>query len=82
MKSNKQSCYSRDAINSRMYIALNSTGIANLDPGSAVVKFLKSKKRRYNLPDPETFKNLKKKKKNLLLNKLSLFNHLFFTIYY
>jgi len=57
LKSNKQSCYSRDAINSRMYITLNSTGTANFDPRPAVAKFLRTKERRYNLPDQECYKN-------------------------
>ena len=44
IKGPKQSSYSREAINSRMYIALNSGGTAHFDPRPAVAKFLKKKR--------------------------------------
>lgn len=43
LKGPKQSSYSREAINSRMYIALNSSGTAHFDPRPAVAKFLQKK---------------------------------------
>jgi len=57
LKTNKQSSYSREAINSRMYIALNGTGTALFDPMPAVAKFLESKERRRKLPDPDLYKS-------------------------
>lgn len=57
LKTNKQSSYSREAINSRMYIALNGTGTALFDPRPAVAKFLESKERRRKLPDPDLYKS-------------------------
>ena len=56
-KGPKQSCYSRDAINSRMYIALNSSGTAHFDPRPAVAKFLINKDRRNSAPDCELYQN-------------------------
>ncbi|KAL4144148.1 hypothetical protein QTP88_006374 [Uroleucon formosanum] len=43
LKTNRQSCYLRNAINSKMYIVLNSTGTANFDPRPAVAIFLRKK---------------------------------------
>jgi hypothetical protein len=40
LKTAKQSSYSREAINSRMYIALNGEGTALFNPRPAVAKFL------------------------------------------
>ncbi|KAL4148449.1 hypothetical protein QTP88_002689 [Uroleucon formosanum] len=57
LKTSKQSSYSREAINSRMYIALNGIGTALFDPRPAVAKFLESKERRRKLPDPDLYKN-------------------------
>lgn len=56
LKSNKQSSLSRNAINSRMYIALNGAGTALFDPRPAVIKFLELKDRREKLPDGELYK--------------------------
>lgn len=57
LKTNKQSNYSREAINSRLYIALNSSGTAYFDPQPSVARFLQKKQRRYNLPDEQAYKN-------------------------
>jgi len=57
LKTNKQSSYSREAINSRRYIALNGIGTALFDPKPAVAKFLESKERRRKLPEPDLYKN-------------------------
>lgn len=45
LKTNKQSNYSREAINSRLYIALNSSGTAHFDPRPSVARFLQKKQR-------------------------------------
>lgn len=57
LKTNKQSSYSREAINSRMYIAFNGIGTVYYDPRPAVAKFLESKERRRKLPNPELYKS-------------------------
>lgn len=57
LKGPKQSSYSREAINSRMYIALNSGGTAHFDPRPAVAKFLQKKQRRYRVPDKELYQD-------------------------
>lgn len=57
LKTNKQSSYSRKALNSRMYIALNGVGTALFDPRPAVAKFLEVKERRRKLPDEEIYQN-------------------------
>lgn len=57
LKSNKQSSYSREAMNSRMYIALNGKGTALYDPRPAVAKILEAKERRRKLPDSELYQN-------------------------
>ena len=57
LKSSKQLGLSREAINSRMYIALNGTGTAHYDPRPAVAKFLESKERRRKLPDKELYQS-------------------------
>ena len=51
LKSNKQSSFSREALNSRMYIALNGVGTSFYDPRPAVGRFLEKKERRRKLPD-------------------------------
>jgi len=45
LKTNKQSSYSREAINSRLYIALSSSGTAHFDPRPSVARFLQKKQR-------------------------------------
>jgi hypothetical protein len=57
LKGPKQSSYSRDAINSRMYISLNSGGTAHFDPRPAVAKFLMKKERRVSAPDKELYQS-------------------------
>jgi len=57
LKTNKQSNYSMEAINSRLYIALNSSGTAHFDPRPSVARFLQKKQRRYKLPDEQAFKD-------------------------
>ena len=55
IKGPKQSSYSREAINSRMYMALNSGGTAHFDLRPTVAKFLKKKECRYKVPDKELY---------------------------
>ena len=55
LKGPKQSCYSREAINSRMYI--DSIGTAHFGPIPAVAKFLQKRERRYSQPDKNVYKN-------------------------
>ena len=57
LKGPKQSCYSREALNSRMAIALNSCGTAYFDPRPSVARFLEKKNRRMRLPDKELYRN-------------------------
>lgn len=57
LKTNKQSSLSREALNSRMYIALNGVGTAFFDPRPAVAKFLEKKERRRKLPDQELYQD-------------------------
>lgn len=57
LKSNKQSGLSREALNSRMRIALNGIGTANFDPRPSVAKFLEKKERRRKLPDSELYRD-------------------------
>lgn len=57
LKTNKQSNYSRETINSRLYIALNSSGTAHFDPRPSVARFLEKKQRRYKLPDEQSYKD-------------------------
>lgn len=57
LKTAKQSGYSRNALNSRMYIALNGIGTALYDPRPAVAKFLEEKERRKKLPDAEVYQD-------------------------
>ncbi|KAE9527914.1 hypothetical protein AGLY_012738 [Aphis glycines] len=57
LKTNKQSNYSREAINSHLYIALNSSGTAHFDPRPSVARFLQKKQRRYKLPDEQAYKD-------------------------
>lgn len=57
LKSDKQSNYSREALNSRMIIALNGKGTAHYDPRPAVIEFLERKERRQKLPDNELYKD-------------------------
>lgn len=57
LKTIKQTCLSREAINSRMYIALNGIGTAYFDPRPAVAKFLEKKERRRKLPDVELYQD-------------------------
>lgn len=57
LKSSKQSSYSREALNSRMYIALNGVGTPFFDPRPAVAKFLEIKDRRRKLPDAELYQD-------------------------
>ena len=52
----KQSSYTREAINSRMAIALNSTGTAHFDPRPSVARFIQKKARRYTVPDEELYR--------------------------
>ena len=56
LKGPKQSRYSRDAINSRMYISLNSGGTAHFDLRPAVAKFL-MKERLVSAPDKELYQS-------------------------
>lgn len=56
-KGPKQSCYSREAINSRMFIALNGNGTASFDPRPAVAAFLQKKERRYKEPDSQLYRD-------------------------
>ena len=57
LKGPKQSSLSREAINSRMYIAINSPGTAHFDPRPAVARYLREKERRIRLPDSELYQN-------------------------
>lgn len=57
LKTVKQSNLSREALNSRMYIALNGTGTAFFDPRPAVAKFLEKKERRRKLPDQQLYQD-------------------------
>lgn len=63
LKTNKQSCCSRETLNWRMCIALNGTGTAFYDPRPAVAKFSESKERRRKLPDEEIYKDRQDVKK-------------------
>lgn len=55
LKTNKQSCYSRDRVNNEMYIAINCTGTTKFDPRPAVANLLTLKERHYNLSGKETY---------------------------
>ena len=55
LKGPKQSCYSREAINSRMAIALNSCGTAFFDPRPSVARLLEKKNRRMRVPKNRDF---------------------------
>ncbi|KAL4141599.1 hypothetical protein QTP88_004215 [Uroleucon formosanum] len=57
LKTNKQPNYSREAINSHLYIALNSSGTAYFDPRPSVARFLQNKQRRKKLPDKQAYKD-------------------------
>lgn len=57
LKSNKQSSLSREALNSRMCIALNGIGTAFFDPRPSVAKFLEKKERRRKLPDSDLYQD-------------------------
>lgn len=55
LKSDLRSSLSRDSMNDRMCIALNSPGTANFDPRRPVATFLSRKERRNKLPDSDIF---------------------------
>lgn len=57
LKTSKQSAYSRDALNSRLCIALNSAGTAHFDPRPAVARFLTTKERRVSAPHVDLYRN-------------------------
>lgn len=53
LKSSKQSGLSREALNSRIFIALNAIGTAFYDPRTVVARFLENKERKGTLPEKE-----------------------------
>lgn len=57
LKSDLRSSMSRETVNDRLCIALNSAGTAHFDPRPSVADFLTMKKRRNTLPDNELYKN-------------------------
>lgn len=71
IKTSKQSSYSKEAVNSRMYIALNGTGTAYFDPRPAVARFLQQKERRMRNPDNDLYKSKSFIKNFFLLTALS-----------
>lgn len=56
LKTDKRSSLSRDTVNDRLHIALNSKGTAYFDPRPSVAKFLSSKERHLKLPDSELYR--------------------------
>ena len=56
LKGPKQSCYLREAINSRMATALNSCGTAFFDPRPSVARILEKKNWRMRVPNEELCK--------------------------
>lgn len=55
LKSDLRSTLSRNSMNDRMCIALNSSGTANFDPRRSVATFLSRKERRNKIPDSDLF---------------------------
>ena len=55
LKTCKRASSSRECLNARIRLCLNTDGTASYDPLPAVIKFLKTKERRYKVPDTETY---------------------------
>ena len=70
IKGPKQTSYSREAINSPMYIALNSGGLHISIQDPHVAKFLKKKEHRYQVPNKELYQVRHFIKKFFLLRKV------------
>ena len=55
LKTCKRASSSRECLNARIRLCLNTDGTASYDPLPAVIKFPKTKERRYKVPDTETY---------------------------
>jgi hypothetical protein len=55
LKTDQRSSMSRNTVNDRLCIAMNSSGTAHFDPRPCVAKFITIKDRRQRLPDKELY---------------------------